>query len=346
MTYGVGIIGAGPGVAALHVPTLARLSGDFRIVHIADAGSGRAAGIAEPLGARSSRGFDDLLADPDVDVVAICSPPAEHAEQILASVAAGKRAILCEKPAGTTVDEARRAIEACRDAGIPLLVGTNHYFDPAWGRAKHYLTATGGPVLSISVTLALPPNTRYHDAVAELEAPSGSRPAPDLSRPDIAAMVVRQLLSGLAIHDLPLVRDLAPRFERVVFARALAPIGFAVGFLASGIPIQLTTVMLPDGAHGADALWRLTVTTEQDRLDVTFPPAFVHAGSARVRVLSADGRDTAYGRVAEDGYLAEWRALAELLGNGMPVEYQELLDDARYALRLADEAAALIGAAA
>ena len=346
MTYGVGIIGAGPGVAALHVPTLARLAGDFRIAHVSDAGSGRAAGIAEHLGARSSRGHDELLADPDVDVVAICSPPGEHAEQILASVAAGKRAILCEKPVGTTVAEAQRAIEACRDAGIPLLVGTNHYFDPAWGRAKHYLTATGGPILSISVTVALPPNTRYHDVVAELEAPPGSRPAPDLSRPGVAAIVVRQLLSGLAIHDLPLVRDLAPRFERVVFARALAPIGFAVGFVASGIPIQLTTVMLPDGANGADALWRLTVTTEQDRLDVTFPPAFVHAGSARVKVLSADGRDTTYGRVAEDGYLAEWRALAELLESGMPVEYEELLDDARYALGLADEAAALIGAAA
>jgi len=343
MTYGVGIIGAGPGVAALHVPTLARLAGEFRIVHVSDAGSGRAGAIAEQVGARSSRGIDDLLADPDVDVVAICSPPGEHAAQILASVAAGKRAIVCEKPVGTTVAEAQRAVEACRDAGIPLLIGTNHYFDPAWGRAKHYLTATGGPVVSIAVTLALPPNGRYHDVVAELQTSAGSRPAPDLSRPEIAAGVVRQLLSGLAIHDLPLVRDLAPRFERVVFARALAPIGFAVGFVASGIPIQLTTVMLPEGA---DALWRLTVTTERDRLDVAFPPAFVHAGSARVRVLAADGRDTTYGRVAEDGYIAEWHALAEILESGMPVEYEELLDDARYALGLADAAAALIGAVA
>ena len=85
--------------------------------------------------------------------------------------------------------------------------------------------------------------------------------------------------------------------------------------------------MLPEGA---DALWRLTVTTERDRLDVTFPPAFVHAGSARVRVLAAGGNDTAYGRVADDGYIAEWRALSELLASGMPVEYDELLDDVRY----------------
>jgi predicted dehydrogenase len=342
--YGVGIIGAGPGVAALHLPTLARLADDFRVVHVADAGSGRATRLAARVGARASTGVDELLADEHVEVVAICSPPAEHAAQILASVAAGKRAVFCEKPVGTNVEEAEEAVEACRRASVPLIVGSNHFFDPAWGRARHHLATSGGPVLSISVTLSLPPNGRYHDVVTELGAvPLAGRPAPDLRRPEIAAGVVRQLLTGLAIHDLPLVRDLAPTFERVVFARPVAPLGYAVGFIASGIPVQLTTAMLPGGA---DALWRLTVTTARDRLDVTFPPAFVHAGSATVRVLAADGRDTTYARDDDDGYLAEWRALAELLDTGLPVEYDELLDDARYGLRIATDAAALVEATA
>lgn len=343
MPHGIGVIGAGPGVAALHLPTIARLPDHFRVVHVTDAGSGRAAPLAARVGARSSAGARDLLADPAVDVVAICSPPAEHAAQILASVAAGKRAILCEKPVATTVADAEEAIEACRRAGVPLVVGTNHYYDPAWGRARHHLSGSGGPVVSISVTLSLPPNGRYHDVVTEAFEPSRGRPPADLSDPAVAEGVVRALLTGLAIHDLPLVRDLAPRFERVVFARALTPVGYAVGFVASGIPVQLTTVMLPDGA---DALWRLTVTTDRDRLDVSFPPAFVHAGSATVRLRAVDGRDTTYAREGGDGYLAEWRALAELLESGEPVEYEELLDDVRYALRLADEAAELVGASA
>ena len=46
MPHGVGIIGAGPGVAALHAPTIARLGGEFLIVHVSDAGSGRAEAIA------------------------------------------------------------------------------------------------------------------------------------------------------------------------------------------------------------------------------------------------------------------------------------------------------------
>lgn len=343
MPYGVGVIGAGPGVAALHLPTLARLAEDFQVVHISDAGSGRAASLAARVGARWSTGEQELLADPEVDVVAICSPPTAHSRQIVAAVGAGKRAIFCEKPIGITVAEAEDAVEACRLAAVPLIVGTNHYFDPAWGRAKHHLTASGGPVVSISVTLSLPPNTRYHDVVTELHASAGRRPRPDLTNRDVASGVVRQLLTGLAIHDLPLVRDLAPRFERVVFARAVAPIGYAVGFIASGIPVQLTTVMLPDGA---DSLWRVTVTTTRDRLEVTFPPAFVHAGSARVRVRSADGRETTYAQDARDGYVAEWRALAELVEHEMPVEYDELLDDMRYALRLAEDAADLVEAVA
>ena len=56
MTYGVGVIGAGPGVSALHLPTLDRLPESFRVVHVADAGSGRAEALAARSGARWSVG--------------------------------------------------------------------------------------------------------------------------------------------------------------------------------------------------------------------------------------------------------------------------------------------------
>lgn len=344
MALGVGIVGAGPGAAALHLPTLARLGEDFEVVHISDAGSGRAEELAARLDARWSSGVDDLLADDRVAVVVLCSPPAEHAAQILASVAAGKRAILCEKPLATTVDDARAAIAACRDTRTALLVGTNHLYDPAWIRAKHHLLAGAHTVRAISVTLALPPNGRYHDVVTELAtpAPAPGRAGPDISRPDVAASVVRQLVTGLAVHDLPMLRDLAPVLEDVLFARALAPVGFAVGYRASGIPVRLVTVMLPDGA---DALWRLEIMTDTDRLEVSFPPAFVHVGSATVRVTSASGKVTLYPVAADDGYLAEWRSLAAVLDGSSVVEYDELLDDALYALALADAAATLVAGA-
>lgn len=343
MVRGVGIVGAGPGVGALHIPTLARLADRFRVVHVADAGSSRAQDLAALVGARASTGLDELLADPGVEVVAVCSPPAEHATQILASIAAGKTAIFCEKPLAVTEAELAEVLDACRASGARIVVGTNHLFDPAWGRAKHHLDAAGVDIRSVAITVALPPNDRYHGVVTE---PGGLAPAP--RRPPaemdarIAASIVRQLVVGLGIHDLPALRDLVPQLDAVGFARFVPPLGYVIGARGGDTLVTLSVAMV---AAGADALWRLSIVTETDRLDVDFPPAFVHAGSARARVTTADGRFTEYQPTAEDGYIAEWRALADLLDGSGVVEFDSLEDDARYAIRLADaaEAAVLAG---
>ena len=313
------------------------MSEHFTVVHVADNGSGRAQEVADRLGGRSSQGVDVLLADPAVDVVAICSPPAEHAGQIRASIAAGVKAILCEKPLGTTVEEVRSTVEACRLAGVVLIVATNHFYDEAWDRAKRTLIGFESDVRSISVSVALPPNGRFHSAVTEsVPVPLASRPAPDFTDRQAAAAVLRQLVLGLAVHDLPAIRDLAPHFEGVEFAEVVAPVGYTIGFRSSGIPILLTVVLLPEGA---DPVWRLTVGTASDRVDIEFPPAFVHAGSATVRVRHGDLRSTVYRREAEDGYISEWRALAALLDGTATMEYHEALDDAVFTVTLADAAA-------
>ncbi|GAA3311158.1 Gfo/Idh/MocA family protein [Arthrobacter ramosus] len=344
MPWNVGLIGAGPGVAALHLATLGRVDQIFRIVHISDAGSGRAQSLAERYGARWSQGDEALLADPEVEVVAVCSPPSEHARQILAAVAAGKRAVMCEKPLATSRLEASAVIAACRAAGTALLVGTNHLFDTAWGRAKHHLVAFEGRAQTVSVTLALPPNDRYHRLVAEVGPYLPShRGRPDLSDPVIAADVLRQLVTGLAVHDLPALRDIAPVLEKVEYARLVPPVGYVVGYRASGVLVQLVATMIP---HGPDALWRMSIATTEDRIEVDFPPAFVHAGSAVIRVRTADGRWTTYRRDLEDGYISEWRAFAALIEGVAPTEYDDLLADAYYAIDIADAAVSRLRAEA
>jgi predicted dehydrogenase len=338
---GVGFIGAGPGVAALHGPTLGRLPDRFSIEHVADGGSGRATAIAARTGARHSAGIEELLADPAVEVVAICSPPAEHAAQVLAAVAAGKRGVFCEKPLAVTREDSIAVIEACRSTGTALVVGTNHAFDPAWARAKHHLVGSKGRVQTWTATIALPPNGRYHDLVSERGSVTAvaSRPAPDWNDPETAAAIVRQLVLGLGIHDLPALRDAAPQPGEVLYARPVSPIGYAIGLVAGDVLVQLNAVMLPEGA---DALWRLSIGTSFDDIDVEFPPAFVHAGSASVTVRVGSGTETRFSAVAEDGYLEEWRALADAMDRGLPVEYGELLDDSLYAIAIADAAAELI----
>ncbi|HEY8588871.1 MAG TPA: Gfo/Idh/MocA family oxidoreductase [Naasia sp.] len=345
MALGVGLIGSGPGVSALHLPTLARLPGQFAVAGFTDSGSGRARVLADRWQVPVAADVAALAAHPSVDVLAVCSPPQLHAAHVLAGIEAGVRAILCEKPLAMTEEEARAVVDAARDSGVALLVGTNHLHDSAWRRAKHHLLREGARVRTIGVAVALPPNSRYHELVTQYGSPAAAPPRrpPDLTDPAVAADVVRQLVLGLAIHDLPAVRDLVPSFEAVDFARFLPPIGLVVGFRASGVPVQLAAVMLPDGP---DATWTLTVGTSLDQLEIAYPPAFVHAGSATVRVRAADGRVTEYAADAEDSYVSEWRALHALAEGEHPTEYDDLLDDALYAIAVADGASARIWEAA
>jgi len=343
--WSVGVIGAGPGVSALHLPTLARFPELFRVVHIADSGSGRAAELADRVGASSSSGVDELFQDKRVQVALICSPPAEHAAHVQAALDAGVAGILCEKPLATTVAEAEALVAACRERGVALLIGTNHLYDPGWVQARRAIGELRAPVDSVRVTLSLPPNDRYHRLVTEVpagEVSSVRRPPPGLPA-HVQAGIVRQLVSGLAIHDLPAVRDLLPGIDGIDFARFVAPVGFVLGYRSGGAHVQIAAVMREDGA---DACWRLTVSAGEARVDVHFPPAFVHDGAAHVTVRQADGTVSSPPRSPRDGYEAEWLALAELLDGGAPLEYDEQLADTCYALELAAAAAEHIQASA
>lgn len=73
--------------------------------------------------------LDSML--PDVEVVDICSPTHLHHEMILKAAAAGKH-IVCEKPLARTAKQAQEAVEACKKAGIQLLVAHVVRFFPEY----------------------------------------------------------------------------------------------------------------------------------------------------------------------------------------------------------------------
>lgn len=93
----------------------------------------------EPDGAREfaaqhgfdwSSALDDALGDPRIGLVVIATPHSLHLPQLLAAAAAGK-AVFCEKPLALSKAHALRAVEACREAGVPLGLGANKRFWPS-----------------------------------------------------------------------------------------------------------------------------------------------------------------------------------------------------------------------
>ncbi|MEV5042084.1 Gfo/Idh/MocA family protein [Microbacterium sp. LMI1x-1-1.1] len=67
--------------------------------------------------ARTHDSVDELVADPDVDVVYVATPHPLHREQALAAIAAGKH-VLIEKPIAMTAADAREILDAGRAAGV------------------------------------------------------------------------------------------------------------------------------------------------------------------------------------------------------------------------------------
>ncbi|MEZ7897548.1 MAG: Gfo/Idh/MocA family oxidoreductase [Flaviflexus sp.] len=79
---------------------------------------------------RAVADYREVLADPEVDVVSICSPNFLHKEIALAAVEAGKP-FWIEKPMGVSADESREIAEAVENAGLVTGVGFNYRHVPA-----------------------------------------------------------------------------------------------------------------------------------------------------------------------------------------------------------------------
>jgi predicted dehydrogenase len=77
----------------------------------------------------------DVITDPDVDAVWICSPSQYHADQIKACAENGKH-VFCEKPIATDLAETVEAINACNEAGVKLMIGLQRRFDSNFMRVK------------------------------------------------------------------------------------------------------------------------------------------------------------------------------------------------------------------
>jgi predicted dehydrogenase len=90
--------------------------------------------VAKQFGARSAFSIDDLL-ESDIEAVYVASPVNMHFEHVLACAKAVKH-VLCEKPLGMSVAEAKKMISTCRESNILLGVGLMMRFNSRHLEAK------------------------------------------------------------------------------------------------------------------------------------------------------------------------------------------------------------------
>ena len=97
-TVTVGIVGAGF-ASRFHCRSFSRVAGvKVRVKSVADVDPSKAAEVAGEFGLESyTEDYNDLLKDPEIDVIDICTPPFLHAAMTMEALAAGKH-VICEKP--------------------------------------------------------------------------------------------------------------------------------------------------------------------------------------------------------------------------------------------------------
>jgi len=151
MTIGGGVrlalIGCGGFSPTLAAAVAASSQAELAACYDVDAGARRAR--AAEFGCREAGSYEEVLADGGIDGVILATPNAVHAPQAIAAARAGKH-VFSEKPIANTLEDARRMIRACDEAGVVLMVGHFRRRLAATRRAGQMIRAgeIGIPVLA------------------------------------------------------------------------------------------------------------------------------------------------------------------------------------------------------
>ncbi|MBI5083085.1 MAG: inositol 2-dehydrogenase [Acidobacteria bacterium] len=131
----IGIIGAGR-IGKVHAETIAFRLPEAHPASITDINPEAAAAVAARCGiAHVAASSAQILDDPDIDAVLICSSTDTHAGLIVDAARAGKH-IFCEKPIAHSLERIDQALEAVDKAGVKLQIGFNRRFDANFARVR------------------------------------------------------------------------------------------------------------------------------------------------------------------------------------------------------------------
>jgi predicted dehydrogenase len=271
---------------------------DQRVVAVGSRNLERAQEFARPRGIDRAYGsYEQLVDDPEVDVVYVAAPHTEHARLALLAVAAGKH-VLVEKPLAVTADEAATIAEAARQAGVFAMEAMWTRYLPHTDVARQLLA--DGSVGEVRVVTA--------DF-------GGVTPF------DPASRIFDPRLGGGALLDLGIYP-----VSWAVFAMGLPTAVLATGELTStGVDRQVALVLTGEG--GAQALLSTGLAART-------PSAATIAGTAgtilveppfwspsHLRLLGSGGAEPAQwtdpsGIVGRDGMVYEAAALARYVTEG------------------------------
>lgn len=244
-TVTVGIIGAGR-IGKVHAENIAKFVPEMEIKRIADpCMSEETVEFLRRLRIpHISNDPEDILNDPDIQAVIVCSPTDLHAEYTIRAAQAGKD-VFCEKPIDYRLERVHAAIDACKKAGVRLQVGFNRRFDH--NHRAVYEAVRAGKIGDVNLVKI-----------------SSRDPAP----PTIEYVKVSGgIFYDMMIHDFDMARFLAGSEVTEVFANGAVLVDPAIGE-AGDVDTAVVTLKFANGALGVIDNSRRAVYGYDQRVEV------------------------------------------------------------------------------
>src|SRR5437870_6026866 len=310
---GVGIIGVNPAwgwAATAHIPALRALPNYvIRALSSRSAESARAAGEAFGIKAVFPD-HEQLVIQPDIDVVAVTVKVPHHRELVTAALAAGK-AVYCEWPLGRDLEEARAMAALAAEQGVCTVIGLQARQAPAIAFVRELLSdGYVGEVLSTTmVGLSVPGGVVVQPNAYMLDRNNGANALTIAVGHSLDALsyVLGEFAALSAVSELrrPLI-TIEETGEQIV--KTAADQIAVIGTLASGATASIHVREAVAGGTGF--LWEINGTDGTLRItaDAAQPQIFP------LTVWGAHGRNEPAELAAPAALTQRWPAVASLEG--------------------------------
>jgi len=181
----VGVVGCGI-IGKRYVDDSTMYDG-WRPIACADLDTASAAAFAADFDLRAEP-VDDLIADPEVDLVLNLTPPAAHASVVRAALAAGKH-VYTEQPLAITAAEGRELLADARRRGLRLGCAPDTFLGSAYETARGLIAdgVIGAPLGAAATMLVGGPDTWHPNA--EMFYRAGGGPLLDIAPYYLTALV-------------------------------------------------------------------------------------------------------------------------------------------------------------
>ncbi len=121
--YGLGVIGTGCiwSIEYGHWAGLKQMTDEIQVRYVYDTDRKVMTEAAKETGAKTAANADEVFGAPDVDIVAITTPPDQRVDYVRKAAAAGKHLML-EKPMARTIEQALEIVRAIRSASVKCFI--------------------------------------------------------------------------------------------------------------------------------------------------------------------------------------------------------------------------------